>query len=112
MLNEFKQNDLAWMTVDKILENAQNPNTKFFGLQMLDDAVNVSLFLLDFVDPLAHSQSGRQARHPQCARKSSALISRRRKNAVSESVPIDQTKRDIDFNRQVRVENWLVEFYS
>jgi hypothetical protein len=30
------------MTVDQILLHAQNPNTKFFGLQMLDEAVNVS----------------------------------------------------------------------
>lgn len=28
--------------VDKILQVAQNPNTKFYALQILDDAVNVS----------------------------------------------------------------------
>lgn len=32
VLNQFKTHDLAWMTVDSILANAQNPNTKFFGL--------------------------------------------------------------------------------
>ena len=29
--------------VDKILQVAQNPNTKFYALQILDEAVNVSV---------------------------------------------------------------------
>ena len=32
------------MTVDSILVNAKSPQTKFFGLQILDEAVNVSNF--------------------------------------------------------------------
>lgn len=32
ILNEFKSHTEAWMIVDTILVNAQNPNTKFFGL--------------------------------------------------------------------------------
>ena len=46
ILNEFKMNENAWMTVDSILQHAKTPNTKFFGLQMLDDAVNVSRLLI------------------------------------------------------------------
>ena len=32
LLNMFKSHEDAWKTVDVILQNAQNPNTKFFGL--------------------------------------------------------------------------------
>jgi hypothetical protein len=43
------------MIVDSVLQHAQNPNTKFFGLQLLDDAVNVSFVLLNFgLDSLAN----------------------------------------------------------
>ena len=42
MLNDFKAYPDAWLVVDQILQSAQNPNTKFFGLQILDEAVNVS----------------------------------------------------------------------
>lgn len=41
-MNQFKQHPDAWTHVDKILEKAQNPNTKFYALQILDEAVNVS----------------------------------------------------------------------
>lgn len=40
ILNEFKGHNEAWMCVDSILVNAQSPQTKFFGLQILDEAVN------------------------------------------------------------------------
>lgn len=42
LLNQFKGNDQAWMTVDKILELSQDNNVKFFALQILDEAINVS----------------------------------------------------------------------
>ncbi len=42
ILNEFKAHNDAWTTVDSILVNSQSPNTKFFGLSILDEAINVS----------------------------------------------------------------------
>jgi hypothetical protein len=42
LLNSFKGHPDAWLRVDQILVNAQKPHTKFFGLQILGDAVNVS----------------------------------------------------------------------
>jgi len=44
ILNQFKQNPDAWTLVDKILDKAAYPHTKFFALQILDEAVNVSIF--------------------------------------------------------------------
>jgi exportin-1 len=41
VLNKFKANPDSWLVVDRILQTAQNPNTKFFALQILDEAVNV-----------------------------------------------------------------------
>lgn len=41
-MNGFKEHPEAWTHVDKILDKAQSPNTKFFALQILDEAVNVS----------------------------------------------------------------------
>lgn len=40
-MNQFKQHPDAWTLVDKILDKAQNANTKFYALQILDEAVNV-----------------------------------------------------------------------
>lgn len=45
ILNEYKGNQNAWMTVDKILELCQDNNAKFFALQILDEAINVSITL-------------------------------------------------------------------
>ena len=42
VMNQFKLHKDAWMTVDKILELSQDPNTRFFALTILDEAVNVS----------------------------------------------------------------------
>jgi len=42
VLNQYKAHPDAWTTVDKILMQSQSPDTKFFGLQILDEAVNVS----------------------------------------------------------------------
>ncbi len=44
VLNEYKGNQNAWTTVDKILELCQDNNAKFFALQILDEAINVSGF--------------------------------------------------------------------
>jgi len=40
VLNQYKAHPDAWTTVDKILMQSQSPDTKFFGLQILDEAVN------------------------------------------------------------------------
>ena len=42
LLNQFKSNEQAWMAVDKILELTSDNNVKFFALQILDEAINVS----------------------------------------------------------------------
>ena len=42
VLNQYKGNEQAWMTVDKIMEHATDNNVKFFALQILDEAINVS----------------------------------------------------------------------
>lgn len=42
ILNQFKEHPDAWINVDKILDKAPSPNTKFYALQILDEAVNVS----------------------------------------------------------------------
>jgi hypothetical protein len=41
ILNKFKSNPDSWLVVDRILQQASNPNTKFFALQILEEAVNV-----------------------------------------------------------------------
>lgn len=40
ILNKFKSNPDSWLVVDRILQQALNPNTKFFALQILEEAVN------------------------------------------------------------------------
>ena len=42
LLNDFKSNDQAWRAVDKIIDLAADNNVKFFALQILDEAINVS----------------------------------------------------------------------
>ena len=41
-MNQFKGHEQAYMTVDKILQMCNDNNAKFFALQVLDDAINVS----------------------------------------------------------------------
>ncbi|KAK5116681.1 Exportin-1 [Meristemomyces frigidus] len=38
-LNQFKENPDAWLMVDKILADAQYPQTKYLGLQVLDNVI-------------------------------------------------------------------------
>ncbi|OCK83625.1 hypothetical protein K432DRAFT_423212 [Lepidopterella palustris CBS 459.81] len=38
-LNQFKENPDAWLLVDKILQDAQYPQTKYLGLQVLDNVI-------------------------------------------------------------------------
>ncbi|KAK3055393.1 Karyopherin transporter [Extremus antarcticus] len=38
-LNQFKENPDAWLMVDKILQDAQYPQTKYLGLQVLDTVI-------------------------------------------------------------------------
>jgi exportin-1 len=40
ILRQLKENDQAWQFVDKILEQSSSPHTKYFALQILDDAIN------------------------------------------------------------------------
>jgi hypothetical protein len=63
-MNGFKEHPDAWIHVDKILDKAQSPNTKFFALQILDEAVNVSLALIFInVDPMENSARRTETRH-------------------------------------------------
>lgn len=43
ILSEFKVHEVAWLTVPYILINANDINSKFLSLQILDEAVQVSL---------------------------------------------------------------------
>ena len=43
VLNEYKSHENEYMTVDKILELCPDNNAKFFALQILDEAIKVSL---------------------------------------------------------------------
>ncbi|KAI7369464.1 hypothetical protein KC336_g16054, partial [Hortaea werneckii] len=38
-LNQFKENPDSWLMVDKILQDAQYPQTKYLGLQVLDNVI-------------------------------------------------------------------------
>lgn len=38
-LNQFKENPDSWLMVDKILSDAQYPQTKYLGLQVLDNVI-------------------------------------------------------------------------
>jgi len=38
-LNQFKENPDAWLLVDKILQDATYPQTKYLGLQVLDNVI-------------------------------------------------------------------------
>lgn len=40
VMNQFKEHPDSWQCVDKVLDQSQNPDTKFFALQILDQAVN------------------------------------------------------------------------
>ena len=43
LLNEFKKHPEAWLVVDQILKNSSSYHTKFLALQILDEAINVSI---------------------------------------------------------------------
>jgi exportin-1 len=53
LLNQFKSNENAWLCVDQILELSQNQNSKFLALQILDEAVNVSKYLVNLISNFA-----------------------------------------------------------
>jgi exportin-1 len=38
-LSQFKEDPDAWLMVDKILSDAQYPQTKYLGLQVLDNVI-------------------------------------------------------------------------
>lgn len=77
LLNQFKSNENAWMTVDKILDLSNDNNVKFYALQILDEAINVSLPLLTTIAfyieicvcislvTLEHHRRRKQAGHAQ-----------------------------------------------
>ena len=43
VMNQYKGNENAWMTVDAIITRCNDNNTKFFALQILDEAIKVSI---------------------------------------------------------------------
>ena len=79
-LNQFKENADAWLMVDKILQDATYPQTKYLGLQILDNVIMTRWkvlprdqcqgmcsysFLLDSdADICRHSKLCRQLHHP------------------------------------------------
>ena len=48
MLQKFQSNEMAWLTVDKILMQAQNLMSKFLALQILDETIKVSVIVLTY----------------------------------------------------------------
>lgn len=52
ILNQFKSHPDAWTLVDKIIDGSTDPNTKFYALSILDDAVNVIIHILSKECPL------------------------------------------------------------
>lgn len=38
-LMQLQEAPHLWQTADSIIEQSQNPNSRFFGLQVLDDAI-------------------------------------------------------------------------
>ena len=38
-MNQFKENPDSWLTVDKILQESTYPQTKYLGLQVLDNVI-------------------------------------------------------------------------
>jgi len=38
-MNQFKENPDSWLMVDKILQEASYPQTKYLGLQVLDNVI-------------------------------------------------------------------------
>ena len=101
------------MIVDSVLQHAQNPNTKFFGLQLLDDAVNVSFVLLNFgLDSLANFEWREQSGDQDCSGLVSTLFSWRHPDARAELIFADQAQCYPNFDCQVRMEDDLAELHS
>jgi len=45
-LMQLQESPDLWRMADSIIEQSQNPNSRFFGLQILDDAIKIR-----YVDP-------------------------------------------------------------
>lgn len=43
LLTQLKEDPDFWLAADSILENSEDPNTKFFALQSLESAIQVKL---------------------------------------------------------------------
>ncbi|KAF2794351.1 hypothetical protein K505DRAFT_374711 [Melanomma pulvis-pyrius CBS 109.77] len=72
-LNQFKENPDAWLLVDKILQEAQYPQTKYLGLQVLDHVImtrwkvlprdqcqGIRNFVVNFIIKLSNDEEGRR----------------------------------------------------
>ncbi|KAF2491077.1 hypothetical protein BU16DRAFT_530643 [Lophium mytilinum] len=70
-LNQFKENPDAWLLVDKILQDAQYPQTKYLGLQVLDNVImtrwkvlprdqcqGIRNFVVNFIIQLSGTEEG------------------------------------------------------
>jgi hypothetical protein len=49
LLVQLKEDPELWEAADAILENAEDPNTKFLALQLLEKAIQV-IILLKMID--------------------------------------------------------------
>ncbi|KAF1988072.1 hypothetical protein K402DRAFT_419916 [Aulographum hederae CBS 113979] len=74
-LNQFKENPDAWLMVDKILSDATYPQTKYLGLQVLDNVImtrwkvlpreqchGIRNFVVNFIIQIANSEDARSQR--------------------------------------------------
>ncbi|KAJ4365313.1 Karyopherin transporter [Neocucurbitaria cava] len=72
-LNQFKENPDAWLLVDKILSDAQYPQTKYLGLQVLDNVImtrwkvlprdqcqGIRNFIVNFIIQLSNNDDSRR----------------------------------------------------
>lgn len=46
-LMQLQESPDLWQRADGIIENSQNPNSRFFGLQVLDDAIKTRYVFLE-----------------------------------------------------------------
>ncbi|KAF2204705.1 hypothetical protein GQ43DRAFT_128534 [Delitschia confertaspora ATCC 74209] len=73
-LNQFKENPDSWLMVDNILRNAQYPQTKYLGLQVLDNVImtrwkvlprdqcmGIRNFVVDFIIQLSNNEESLHA---------------------------------------------------
>ena len=109
VLNQFKSHSDAWLTVPVILEHSHNVNSQFLGLQILDEAVNVSPNILTLLDSLANIRWHRQGGNQELPRAAGDDLLRSPKQRAL--VLINQVERHANFHRQVRMAHLVAELY-